>query len=53
MKAPHQPEPSPGHPVMMPIRLPMPDQGRFECTLLYSEELRIDLSAQTDEQYFR
>lgn len=53
MKAPHQPEPSPEHPVKMPIRLPMPDQARFENTPLYSEELGIDLSAQTDEQYFR
>ncbi len=37
----------------MPIQLPIPDQARFESTPLYSEELSIDLSAQTDEQYFR
>jgi hypothetical protein len=53
MTAPHQPEPSPERPVKMPIQLPIPDQARFESTPLYSEELSIDLSAQTDEQYFR
>jgi hypothetical protein len=31
----------------------MPDPARLECSRLYSEELGIDLSAQTDAEYFR
>jgi hypothetical protein len=31
----------------------MPDPARLECSRLYSEELGIDLSAQTDDEYFR
>lgn len=32
---------------------PVPDLGRLECSLLYSEELGIDLSAGREDDYFR
>ncbi len=31
----------------------VPDRGRLECSLLYSEELGIDLSAGREDDYFR